>query len=60
MIADIVDKLKLEAVFLENLALGRDAPIGIVIEPGEKAVGIGVGEDLGDADAGRSGRAGPI
>lgn len=45
MIADIVDKLKLEAVFLENLALGRDAPIGIVIEPGEKAVGIGVGED---------------
>ena len=42
---------QLEAVFLENLALGRDAPIGIVIEPGEKAVGIGVGEDLGDADA---------
>ena len=51
MIADIVDKLKLETVFLEDLALGRDAPIGIVIEPGEKAVGIGVGEDLGDADA---------
>ena len=42
LLADIVDIAELEAVFLKGLALRLDAPVGIVVEVGEEAVGVGV------------------
>ena len=50
-IADVVDELKLEAVFLEHLALVLDAPVGAAVEAGKEAVSVRRGVYLGDADA---------